>query len=262
MRMSKIKLTMSSHFLVRRKNFLLGFGLLLISSFPLRAQKTNTQLWFEYMLNYPFANSFNLENSFTYSTLLESPRWYAIDYAPSLEWSVTSNIDVIGQVVFSYTKQNESYNTFELRPVIGSRIHITPNKRILTRVLLRLEQRNLQNLETKEWNQVYRPRIRFESIIPISHSSYYKDKLWYGLLDAEWLFVTDDVEERFANRFRVRAGAGYRLNYNLRVELLYMNQQSRDETEDGFVSSDNVIRFRIKHYVNKAKPSNATGTGN
>jgi len=129
-------------------------------------------------------------------------------------------------------------------------------------VLLRLEQRNFRNLETKEWDQVYRPRVRFESIIPINRKSYYNDKLWYGLLDAEWLFVTDDVEERFANRFRLRVGGGYRLNYSLRFEILYMNQQSRDETENGFVTIDNVIRFRIKHYVNKAKPSKATGTGN
>lgn len=244
------------------KTFFVTISSILTCCYPLHAQDKNGQTWVEYMLNYPFANSFNLENAVTYSTLLESPRWYAFDYTPSLEWSVTSHIDVIGQVVFSYTKQNDSYNTFELRPVIGSRIHITPNKRILTRVLLRLEQRNFKNLETKEWDQVYRPRIRFESIIPISHNSYYTDKLWYGLLDAEWLFVTDDVAERFANRFRVRAGVGYRLNYNFRFEILYMNQQSRDETEDGFVSSDNIIRFRIKHYVNKAKPSKTSGTGN
>lgn len=229
---------------------------------PLFAQNRNTQTWFEYMLNYPFANSFNLENAVTYSTLLEGQRWYSFDYAPTLEWSVTHNIDVLGQVVLSYTKQNESYNTLEVRPVIGSRIHITPHKRIQTRALLRLEQRNLKNLDTKEWDQVYRPRIRFESIIPINHNSYYTDKLWYALLDAEWLFTTDDIKERFANRFRLRVGGGYRLKYNLRFEILYMNQQSRDETEDGFVSSDNIFRFRFKHYMNKAKPSNASGAGN
>lgn len=107
---------------------------------PLFAQNRNTQAWFEYMLNYPFANSFNLENAVTYSTLLEGQRWYSFDYTPTLEWSVTHNIDVLGQVVLSYTKQNESYNTLEVRPVIGSRIHITPHKRIQTRALLRLEQ--------------------------------------------------------------------------------------------------------------------------
>ena len=30
----------------------------------LNAQSSNEQLWFEYMLNYSFANSYNLENAF------------------------------------------------------------------------------------------------------------------------------------------------------------------------------------------------------
>ena len=40
----------------------------------LREQDVQEQLWFYYILNYPFANSFNLENAFTYSTLLNTPR--------------------------------------------------------------------------------------------------------------------------------------------------------------------------------------------
>ena len=50
-----------------------------------KAQSPNTQYWLEYMLNYPFANSFNLENSFTYSAMITSPRWRALDYSPTLE---------------------------------------------------------------------------------------------------------------------------------------------------------------------------------
>ena len=44
----------------------------------LKAQTTE-QVWEEYMLNYPFANSFNLENAFVYSTLLGKPKWRAYD---------------------------------------------------------------------------------------------------------------------------------------------------------------------------------------
>ena len=42
----------------------------------LKAQTTE-QVWEEYMLNYPFADSFNLENAFVYSTLLGKPKWRA-----------------------------------------------------------------------------------------------------------------------------------------------------------------------------------------
>ena len=67
----------------------------------------------------------------------------------------------------------------------------------------RLKQRNFLNLDTDEWEKV-KARIRAESLIPINKKSFYEDDLWYGIVDVESLFSDDDVEERFANRFRLR----------------------------------------------------------
>jgi hypothetical protein len=242
-----------------------GLGLsflLLLFTIGFSSGQINTQVWNEYMLNFPFANSFNLENAVTYSTLLGTPKWRAYDYSGTLEWSVSNRLDLIAQAVLSYTNQTDSYNTFELRPALGTRVYFTPNRRIQTRLLLRVEQRNFKNLDTKEWEQQFRPRVRGEIIVPINKSSYYEDKLWYAITDVELLYKTDDVEERFANRFRWRIGVGYRLSYNLRFEFLYMLQQSRNTIEDDFESSDNIFRFRIKQYLRKSKPSTASGIGN
>lgn len=215
------------------------------------AQSRNGQLWGEYMLNIPFANSFNLENAFAYSTAFTSPKWRALDYTPTLEYSVLNWLDISASVTMSFTAQTEDYNTFEVRPAIGSRIHFTPNQRVLLRCYMRLEQRNFKNLDTKEWEQTYRPRARLESIIPINRKSYYEDKLWYGIVDAEFLFTNEDVEERFANRYRIRTGIGYRLNTASRFELIFMLQGSRNGIEEQFTSSDNVIRVRYKQYLKK-----------
>jgi hypothetical protein len=236
------------------------FGLSIYSN-VLQAQ-TNEQAWFEYMLNVPFANSFNVENAFTYSTLLGQPKWKAFDYNATLEYSLGPHVDLLGSTLVSYTAQTEAYNTLELRPMLGTKIYFTPNKRIQTRLLLRLEQRNFQNGDTKEWESVMRPRVRAEVAIPINHDSYFSDNLWYAIADAEGLFVNTDVEERFANRFRLRVGAGYRLNYSFRFEVIYMNQQSRNGIDELFSSSDNIIRIRLKHFLSKRNPSKATGVGN
>ena len=233
-----------------------------ITIIPARAQSVNEQLWYEYMINYPFANSFNLEQAFTYSTLLNTPRWRAYDYSAALEWSINQNVDLIGQAVVSYTNQTESYNTLELRPIVGTRLYFTPNQRIQTRLLIRLEQRNFQDLETKEWSQVARPRIRGEVIIPINRKSIYEDKLWYAVTDLEWLYNIEDVEERFANRLRWRIGGGYRLTYNMRFEFLYMLQLSKNQIGEEFDTSDNIFRFRVKQYLRKTKPSRTGGVGN
>ena len=234
-----------------------------ISPFSLWSQSSGEQFWVEYMLNYSFANSFNLENAFTYSMVLQQPRWRAFDYAPTLEYSLDAHLDFSLGVTLSYTNQTEDYNTFEVRPVLGSRIHITPNRRVLTRLYLRLEQRNIKNLDTDEWQETWRPRARVEGIIPINKKSYYEDKLWYGSIDAEWFFAhDDDVNERFANRFRMRIGIGYRLDYGSRFELVYMHQESKNDIEDTFYTNDSIFRFRYKHFLRKHKPSKMSGTGN
>jgi hypothetical protein len=235
---------------------------ILFSELPARAQTSNTQLWVEYMLNVPFANVFNFENTFMYSTLFNTPRWRSLEYSPTLAYSLTQNIDLTLGATISYTAQFEDYNTLEIRPIFGSRIHITPNRRVLLRLYARIEQRNFLNLETDEWDHVMRPRIRAESVIPINRKTYFEDRLWYGVFDVELLFTNEDVDERFANRFRGRIGVGYRINYTSRFEFLYMNQQSRSGINDDFSSSDNIFRIRYKHYLRKHKPTKISGTGN
>jgi len=247
---------------VTKRSFKALIFFLAVTATPVKGQSPNAQFWLEYILNYPFANSFNVENAFVYSTLAATPRWRAFDYSPTLEYSLTQHIDLSAGCTFSYTAQTEDYNTFEIRPVLGTRIHFTPNRRILTRAYLRLEQRNFLNLDTDTWETVMRPRARFETLIPLNRKTNFEDKLWYGIVDVEWLFAVDDVDERFANRFRARVGVGYRVSYTSRFEFIYMIQQSRSGIDEDYQTSDNIFRFRYKHYLRKTKPTKSMGTGN
>ena len=94
----------------------------------LDAQSPNEQLWFEYMINYAFANSYNLEGAFKYSTLLNTPRWQAFEFTPTLDYSLTAHVDISFATTIEYTDQTESVSTFEVRPVLGTRIHFTPHR--------------------------------------------------------------------------------------------------------------------------------------
>jgi hypothetical protein len=180
-----------------------------------------------------------------------------------LEYSLAGHIDLTLGATFSYTIQSEDYNTFEVRPVVGTRIFLTKKGRVHTRLLFRMEQRNIENLDTREWQTVVRPRARAEGLIAINKKTLFEDNLWYGIVDAEWFFtVEEDVDERFANRFRMRLGLGYRLNYSSRFEFIYMHQQSKNAIDDEDYTSDNIFRFRYKHYLRKSKPTKMLGTGN
>lgn len=225
--------------------------------------QANEQLWVEYMLNYPFANSWNIEFAGTYSTVLANPKWRSLDFQITPEYSITRHIDVMGALFGGETFQNQSLSTAEIREMVGARIHFTPEKRVLTRLLVRLEQRNQLNRAEDVWSHSTRSRFRAESVIPINKSTMYSDKLLYSVIDLEAFVVMDqDVEERFANRLRLRTGLGYRINYGLRLELMYTLQRSKNTLEGDFYTSDNIFRIRIKQYLNKSKPSAVQGPGN
>jgi hypothetical protein len=231
---------------------------------PALGQSPDDQVWVEYMLNHPFANVYNVEAAFNYSTLLQSPRWREFGLTITPERSLSQHIDLQAAVMGNYAFQNQVRTTFELREMLGTRIHFTPNSRILTRMLVRFEQRNLQSQETHDWTHSHRTRVRFETVIPLNKKTMFAgDHLWYSVIDAEWFIVMDqDLQERYANRFRLRAALGYRLNYTWRFELMYTLQESKDVIDGNFVTTDNIFRFRIKHFLNKTKPSVLAGNGN
>ena len=117
--------------MLRPSSYLLALMSVICAPRSADAQSPNEHLWFEYMLNYPFANSFNLENTFTYSTLLNTPKWTAFDYSPTIEFSLTNHINFLAGGTLAYTNQVEDYDSFEGRLMIGTRIHFTPNSRII-----------------------------------------------------------------------------------------------------------------------------------
>ncbi len=228
--------------------------------------QSDTQFWYETMVNCPFANVYNLESAFTYATTVNNkPKWANLDLQETLERSLSQHFDLMGAFLFSNTIQNDSLSTRELRPTLGFKIHFTPNSRILTRLLVRFENRNFLNTETDTWSGSNRSRVRFESIIPFNKPTMFAgDKLWYGIFDAELFIVQDQqLHERFANRFRLRAALGYRLSYDWRFELMYTLQESQNEIGTAFTTLDNIYRVRVKFYLNKSKPAKGvTGPGN
>lgn len=206
------------------------------------------------MLTYPFANAFSLQLRLTYRTNFEDPRWRSYIVLPIFQYSLTQYVDLNAGITASAVAQNDTSNTFELRPMLGARFHLTPNRRALTRIYLRMEQRNFKDLETKNWTHSTRFRIRPELLFPLNRRSYFENNQLYLIADAEWFITVDkDVDERFANQFRARLGLGYRLDARWRFEGIYMQQQSKNKIGEEFYTSDNVVRLRVKFFFPRHK---------
>lgn len=220
---------------------------------PPAANSQPQQLWLDYQLDYPFANVYLFEVSASYQTNVSENKWRTLSINPTFEWQSLQYLDVLVNLPVAYTLQTENYNSFGFDPSLGARVHLTQNRRVTSNIILKLEQRIFQNIETGDWDHSNRSRIKGEVLVSLNGPNLFQDKLWWAILDYEEFIVTDQqLEERYANRRRGRIGLGYRLNYGKRFELLYTWQSSRDEIEGDFISLDQVFQLRYKMFLNPA----------
>jgi hypothetical protein len=235
--------------------WLVCLSLLSLTSLSVVAQR-DEQLWFDYQLSYPFRNRYLFENTTSYSTLLNPDnKWRSISVSPTFEMSLVRWLDLLSEIGIAYTQQKVDVNTFEIAPMVGGRFFITQGKKLDSRIVLRYQPRSFKNLETGDWTSSNRARFRVEMFYSINGPNLFTDKLWYVFADYEEFTVMDEqLEERFANRRRARIGVGYRLSYKHRFELGYTRQTSRNEIDESFTGSDNVIQVKYKMYLNPAKP--------
>jgi Protein of unknown function (DUF2490) len=232
------------------------FLILLLCLIGTVARSQSNQIWTDYTFNAPFANSYLFTTQLSYRTQIGSnDKWRELEINPTIERVLHFRWDVLASFLGSATHQQDAYNTNELRAAIGIRYHITPHTPVQLRALIRLEDRNLYHQESGTWASSTRSRFRIESLIPINQKSMFEDQLWYGILDAEVFWVMDQqLGERYSNQMRYRAGVGYRHSHTWRFEFVYTDQFSRNNLESNFQEVANIFRFRVKHFINKAKP--------
>ncbi|MCC7501496.1 MAG: DUF2490 domain-containing protein [Flavobacteriales bacterium] len=226
-----------------------------------RAQRTNTQLWVDGIVGKSVASYYMAECEFSYQTLLsDQGRWESLNASPSLEVSPTAHWSFLVGLPLSYTKQREGDATFEWRGQVGAKYTFTPFKRVQTRLNLRYEDRNVRDQESGQLLQSQRARVRAEVVVPLDTRNYSADTMWYALADAEAFVTMDqDVQERFANRARVRIGLGRKFSYNWRAEVVYTFQRSRNAIADTDPTTDHIFRVRLKYYFTPRSRVQAQG---
>jgi Protein of unknown function (DUF2490) len=237
---------------------------LVLAVCPAHAQ-TNLQLWGNATPNWVKSDRLVYELDFEPKGLLVVPEgepdWRNLDVTPNVEYSPNGWLDVVGEAVTGYTKQTDDVNSFEVSPRVGVRLHFLsrglptavrgrerpPSRRIVVRDLVRVELRNLFYTGAGSGSDsTVRFRNRLEFLVPLNKEKMSEDGARYLLADWEWYIPLDDVEERFANKQRIRAGLGYRPSFAWRFEALYMWTRSRNTIEEGFTTSDNIINIRVK----------------
>jgi hypothetical protein len=229
------------------------------------AAQINTQLWGNLTLNWLESPRLTLELDIEPKVLLtkppDDPGWANIDLSPNAEYAWKPWLDLVAEGTVGVTQQTDDVRTIEVSPRVGVRFHLfsrdlinlgvrrehLPRRRLVVRDLVRVEWRNMFNSGTQPDEFSARFRNRLELQFPLTRATMAEDGVRYLLVDWEWFVPMTDVEERFANRQRVRTGLGYRRNEHWRFELIYAWTRSRATIEDDFATADNIINVRVKH---------------
>ncbi len=213
----------------------------------MNAQK-HYQTWLEYIPTFSLPKSFSLELRGAYRTEFEDPRWHTYELRTQPEYKLNKYIKFLFALDLIRTHQNDHLTTFEVREALGVSFHFTPGKRIQTGMTIKGEQRNVQNLETEEWESSTRLRILGNIKSPLNKKSMTEEHVLYGMAELEFFIGPDEeITERYANKLRVYAGMGYKVIHNLKLELLYMWQESRNTIHGDVSSGQNIFRFRVLH---------------
>jgi hypothetical protein len=221
----------------------------------------NTQLWANIVLDYPKGDRSLFELDIEPKTQTsEGDKWRNVDLTPLVEYYPAKWLDVEGEATVGRTHQFEGVNTWEITPRLGFRFNILSNLResagkpfvpafgrVRLATLVRFEYRSFFYSDDTPSSHEWRFRARLESKIGINHADLSQDRTLYGIADIEgFVPLGPDLSERFASKVRVRAGLGYRFQYGLRAEVLYIRDSNRQTKDDPFGTDSNILDMKLK----------------
>ena len=143
------------------------------------------------------------------------------------------SFDLFTGVYMTNTKQYDTNDTKEIRPLIGFMWNIIkPEKRVFLRFQSKYEYRYFTSTKDESMT-AGRVRMRQDLFVPITKTRYNEDKDLYGIAWSEiYLNFDNEIKEKYQSTFRQYLGLGYRFSFSWRVEADYVFQAARDAITD------------------------------
>jgi hypothetical protein len=251
--------------ILKLRKFLLIIGIVYFHNFASAQETVSQQLWGNAVFGFPVNQNMYLElDAEPKWQISRGERWRNIDITPLIEYYPNSWLDLTAEVTGGYTNQSNDVNTVEITPRLGIRFHLFTNvwqyfetserlplSRLTLATFFRLEARNLWYSGDLPSEHESRLRMRLESKIAINHERLDFDDTVYLFTDVEYYVpLGREISEKFASKFRLRIGPGYRLSYDNRFELLLIYDFARDTLDEAVNKDALAVDLRFKFYFN------------
>jgi hypothetical protein len=193
-------------------------------------QSTSFQIWSDLVFITPLKNDSRLENIVTYRTNVNTTeKWWTYQAQSTYTKGLGNRFVALGSLLLNYTNQTNSYNTMEIRPVIGLQYFAVRNPKIRVSGLFRYEYRAFYNFDSATWSNDDRLRFRVDGGFLLIGERFNQKGSMAAISDVEVFYTIDrEVMERYASRIRFRAGLDYAVTSHFRVQAIYAYQASRN----------------------------------
>ena len=233
--------------------FVLTFCFFIHFSNNLRAQDTSTadfQSWNDVTLIHHLNEKWRFSGDLGIRGIFTTKDWTQLYARPTMVRRLTPSLDARAGVSIFQTWNKQLPNQTELR------FHQEVNLKwpyvagFIFKHMVRFEERFFfnQGFENDFSFRVrYRPWMETPDFRLIG-----KEKKMYGIASIDLFFpLGNSASELFVNNYRIIAGIGHRTSEKLRIELHYFWQRSKAFTDEGFKTSENVLRVRFFLQLNE-----------
>jgi len=232
------------------------------------AAQSTGQVWgnltFNWLASERLTYAMDVEPKVQVTEITQGSRFANVDLSPSLEFAVNGWFDLDGEFVAGFSNEQDGSATTEVAERMGVRLHILsqliqkraarrgaereaqPRRRGTIATLLRFEHRDLLRSDSPDTSS-WRFRARVELAYPMNRAKLTSDGTAYLTSDAE-LFAPlgFDLQQGQVNQWRLRNGVGYRVNFNTRIEALYIWTTKKALDSGHFATNSQAIDVRVK----------------
>ncbi len=222
--------------------------LIVIISFAIEAHAQNDavdfQTWTDVTFAYFFKPKLSVGGDVGLRGIVSSKDWNLFYIRPTINYTVSPVIKISGGVGSFNTFNNTLGNAYEIRLFQDAHISWPDIGWVDFYHRIRFEERfffyeKLENDSNIRGRYLFRARTIDFKLLGEKKSFYLKG-MWEVFVP-----IGKSATELFVNNQRYYAAIGHRSSDRLRFELFYIWQQSRELSDDGFQTSEHIIRLRF-----------------
>jgi hypothetical protein len=249
--------------------FLCAIAIPIQSNAQESAQEASKQLWANLILSLPKSEKLYIEYDIEGARQVSGGEPWKYLYGTGLvEYYPSGYFDLTGEVSTGFTRQSREEDSFEATVRLGVRFHLLSQifnsslvkeirpermsgKKLGISFLSRIERRKFWYSGDRPSFDDLRWRNRLEFKFALNEPSLANDGVWYLMADGEYFtpIGDDKAPERFATKYRLRLGLGYRLSYKWRFEVLAMRDEARETLEDEIEVDAYMLDLRLKWFL-------------